>query len=110
MVGGKNGYTVAAPVTHVGVAPRGGHTLIVRLMHAQPYFWNEARDLLDWGFAARGHVLPVGELVAPVTPESAATPSADAPRVSERHTVVLASDHHGTIAAWQLAALASSAA
>jgi D-alanyl-D-alanine carboxypeptidase (penicillin-binding protein 5/6) len=110
MVGGKNGYTVAAHATYVGVATRGGHTLIVSLLHAQPYFWNEARDLLDWGFAARGHVVPVGELVNPVDPDALTTRTAAAPTVSERHTVVLASDHKGTIAVWQLAALAASAA
>lgn len=108
-IGVKNGYTVAAQATYVGAATRGGHTLIVTLLHAQPYFWNEARDLLNWGFAARGHVTPIGQLVDPVDPSQAtpAPPSAVGPQA---HTVVLASDHHGTIAAWQLAALAASAA
>ena len=111
MIGVKNGYTVAAHATYVGAATRGGHTLIVTLLHAQPYFWNEARALLNWGFAARGHVEPVGQLVDPSDgTQAAATQPISAPAGSSRHTVVLASDHHGTIALWQLAALAGSAA
>jgi D-alanyl-D-alanine carboxypeptidase (penicillin-binding protein 5/6) len=109
-IGVKNGYTVAAQATYVGAATRGGHTLIVTLLHAQPYFWNEARDLLSWGFAARGHVVPVGQLVDPLDPgdDTAVTTTSTAP--SEPRTVVLASDHHGTVPVWQLVALAASAA
>ena len=110
MVGGKNGYTVAAHATYVGVATRGGHTLIVTLMHAQPYFWDEARYLLNWGFAARGHVSPIGQLVDPVEPTELTTQNASGPAPTTRHTVVLASNHKGTIAVWQLAVLAGSAA
>jgi D-alanyl-D-alanine carboxypeptidase (penicillin-binding protein 5/6) len=108
-IGIKNGYTVAAHATYVGAATRGGHTLIVTLLHAQPYFWDEARSLLSWGFAARGHVVPVGELVDPADPAPTTPVASDTP-VSGSRTVVLASDHHGAISAWQLAALAASAA
>jgi serine-type D-Ala-D-Ala carboxypeptidase (penicillin-binding protein 5/6) len=108
-IGVKNGYTVAAQATYVGAATRGGHTLIVTLLHAQPYFWDEARQLLSWGFAARGHVAPVGELVDPADPAETTPTASDTP-VSGSRTVVLASDHHGAISAWQLAALAASAA
>src|SRR5205814_1631963 len=55
MIGVKNGYTVDAAATYVGAATRNGHTIIVTLMHARPDFWDEARKLLDWGFAADGH-------------------------------------------------------
>jgi D-alanyl-D-alanine carboxypeptidase (penicillin-binding protein 5/6) len=65
MVGGKNGYTVAAQASYVGAATRGGHTIIVAVMRDQPNFWNEVKTLLDWGFAADGTVQPVGELVKP---------------------------------------------
>ncbi|MEU5989061.1 serine hydrolase [Spirillospora sp. NPDC047418] len=65
MVGGKNGYTIAAKQTFVAEARRGGHTIVISLMHADrppsPY----AAKLLDWGFAARGKVQPVGALVPP---------------------------------------------
>ncbi|WP_242618933.1 D-alanyl-D-alanine carboxypeptidase family protein [Actinomadura fibrosa] len=65
MLGGKNGYTIAAGQTYVAAARRGGHTIIIALMKADippsPY----AVKLLDWGFAARGKVKPVGVLVPP---------------------------------------------
>jgi serine-type D-Ala-D-Ala carboxypeptidase (penicillin-binding protein 5/6) len=65
MIGGKNGYTVAAHASFVGAAKRGGHTIIVAVMRDVPDFWPEVTSLLDWGFAADGHVQPVGYLVAP---------------------------------------------
>ncbi|MEV5569252.1 D-alanyl-D-alanine carboxypeptidase [Spirillospora sp. NPDC052269] len=65
MIGGKNGYTVTAEQTFVAEARRGGHTILISLMKADvppsPY----AAKLLDWGFAARGKVKPVGTLVEP---------------------------------------------
>lgn len=71
MVGGKNGYTIAAKQTFVAEARRGGHTIVISLMHADrppsPY----AAKLLDWGFAARGKVQPVGALVPPGEVEQA---------------------------------------
>jgi D-alanyl-D-alanine carboxypeptidase (penicillin-binding protein 5/6) len=67
MIGGKNGYTNAAQQTFVGAARRGGHTIIIALMHSSA-LWSYASELLDWGFAARGRVQPVGALVDPVPP------------------------------------------
>lgn len=64
-IGVKPGYTVAAQATFVGAARRDGHTLVVTVMHAKPYFWPEVESLLDWGFAADGRVQPVGQLAAP---------------------------------------------
>lgn len=112
MIGVKNGYTVAAHATYVGAATRHGHTLIVTLLHTQPYFWNEARALLNWGFAAEGNVVPIGTLVDPVgaspAPAPATTPAA-ASRPSDR-TVVLSTRHAGSsVPAWQLLVLALSA-
>jgi D-alanyl-D-alanine carboxypeptidase (penicillin-binding protein 5/6) len=68
MIGGKNGYTKAARASYVGAATRDGHTIIVALMRSDPNFWPDAAALLDWGFAADGHVTPVGRLVEPVPP------------------------------------------
>ena len=80
MVGGKNGYTIAAQASYVGAATRGGHTIIVSMMRDQPNFWNEAKALLDWGFAAEAPDVAagaVGTLVEPLdaTPSPAATPA-----------------------------------
>ena len=66
MIGGKNGYTVAAQASYVGAASRDGHTVIVAIMRDQPNFWAEVQSLRDWGFAAdAAQPAPVGELVAP---------------------------------------------
>ena len=47
-------------------------------MRDQANFWPEVQALLNWGFAADGHVTPVGELVAPLEPTLAAAAFADA--------------------------------
>src|SRR5450631_683097 len=75
MLGGKNGYTVAADASYVGAAKRGGHTIIVSVMRDQANFWPEVQALLNWGFAADGNVTPVGELVGPVEPTPLASES-----------------------------------
>ncbi len=84
MLGGKNGYTVAANASYVGAARRGGHTIIVSVMRDQANFWPEVQALLNWGFAADGHVTPVGELVAPLDPP---TPVFATPTPSVQPTV-----------------------
>jgi len=66
MIGGKNGYTIAANASYVGAATRGKHTIIVAVMRDVPNFWPEVTNLLNWGFAADGHVAPVGHLVVPL--------------------------------------------
>jgi D-alanyl-D-alanine carboxypeptidase (penicillin-binding protein 5/6) len=76
MIGGKNGYTVAAQASYVGAATRGGHTIIVAVMRDQANFWPEVKSLLDWGFAADGNAAPVGELVDPIEATPAPEPSA----------------------------------
>ena len=107
-IGVKNGYTVAAGGTYVGAATRGGHTIIVTLMHANPDFWGQARQLLDWGFAAEGKVVPVGTLVAPVDPN--ARPVVEKVQAAP----VVATDRRSTpasggVASWEIALLAVSA-
>ncbi|WP_067489451.1 D-alanyl-D-alanine carboxypeptidase family protein, partial [Actinomadura hibisca] len=65
MIGGKNGYTVAASQTYVAAAKRGDKTIVIALMKADKPPSPYAAKLLDWGFAAQGKVKPVGELVPP---------------------------------------------
>src|SRR3954447_10129433 len=106
MIGGKNGYTVAASATFVGAARRHGHTILISLMHAPPNFWSQAEKLLDWGFAADGQVVPVGHLVDPVSAKTKEPSSS-----SSRTTVVLAAhDADGPVSTWQLVALGASTA
>lgn len=68
LIGVKNGYTTNAGNTLVAAARRGGRTLVVTVMNPQAgggfTVYEEARELLDWGFAAAGRVDPVGSLDA----------------------------------------------
>ncbi|MEV0581738.1 D-alanyl-D-alanine carboxypeptidase [Nonomuraea sp. NPDC050310] len=82
MVGVKNGWTSKAQGTFVGAATRNGKTIIVAIMRHEGYFWNEVADLLDWGFAASGKVVPVGRLVEPLPDTPAVPPAAAAPSPS----------------------------
>jgi D-alanyl-D-alanine carboxypeptidase (penicillin-binding protein 5/6) len=50
-IGGKSGYTDLARETYVGMAQRNGHRLIVVEMYGDDDLWNQAAQLLDWGFA-----------------------------------------------------------
>ena len=75
-------------------ARRGGTTLLVTLMGIHESSETAARKLLDWGFANRSKVLPVGILVDPVdTPVAVVT---DAPSTSSDGAVA---PHEGTPAA-----------
>ncbi|MFI1812076.1 D-alanyl-D-alanine carboxypeptidase family protein [Streptomyces sp. NPDC020422] len=66
LLGIKNGYTSNAGNTLVAGARRGGRTLVVSVMNPQwgggLAVYEEARELLDWGFDAAGRVRPVGSL------------------------------------------------
>ncbi|MFD5819398.1 D-alanyl-D-alanine carboxypeptidase family protein [Streptomyces sp. NPDC127038] len=67
LIGVKNGYTTNAGNTLVAAARHGTRTLVVTLMNPQAggglTVYEEARSLLDWGFAASGEVDPVGTLL-----------------------------------------------
>jgi D-alanyl-D-alanine carboxypeptidase (penicillin-binding protein 5/6) len=66
-LGGKIGWTNASRTTFIGWARRGGHTLVVTILHCKPlYELTYAARLLDWGFAEDGKVKPVGVLVSPL--------------------------------------------
>jgi len=66
-LGGKIGWTSASKTTFIGWARRGGHTLVVTILHCKPlYELTYAARLLDWGFDEDGKVKPVGVLVPPL--------------------------------------------
>ncbi|WP_282692380.1 serine hydrolase [Streptomyces sp. CC208A] len=75
LIGVKNGYTSKAGNTLIAAARRGDRTLVVSVMNPQSggglAVYEEARSLLDWGFAAAGKVQPVGSLLPPKSPERA---------------------------------------
>ncbi|KAA8964285.1 D-alanyl-D-alanine carboxypeptidase family protein [Mycobacterium sp.] len=55
-IGGKTGFTNAARKTFVGAAARDGRRLVVAMMYGLvhaggPTYWDQAANLLDWGFA-----------------------------------------------------------
>ncbi|MEY8017227.1 D-alanyl-D-alanine carboxypeptidase family protein [Mycobacterium servetii] len=55
-IGGKTGFTNAARKTFVGAAARGGRRLVIAMMYGLvheggPTYWDQAANLLDWGFA-----------------------------------------------------------
>jgi serine-type D-Ala-D-Ala carboxypeptidase (penicillin-binding protein 5/6) len=78
-LGGKIGWTSAAGATYVGMAKRGGHTLVVTLLHCPALTEiTAAKQLLNWGFKVDGTISPVGTLVGPqpATPSAAASPAA----------------------------------
>ncbi|MEU7018527.1 serine hydrolase [Streptomyces sp. NPDC046385] len=66
LLGIKNGYTSNAGNTLVVGARRGARTLVVSVMNPQGggglAVYEEARELLDWGFDAAGRIQPVGSL------------------------------------------------
>ncbi|MGW2302799.1 D-alanyl-D-alanine carboxypeptidase family protein [Streptomyces sp. NPDC001809] len=75
LIGIKNGYTSNAGNTLISAARRGDRTLVVSVMNPQGggglAVYEEARELLDWGFAAADRVRPVGSLL-PEPPKAAA--------------------------------------
>jgi D-alanyl-D-alanine carboxypeptidase (penicillin-binding protein 5/6) len=86
-IGIKNGYTAKAGATFVGAATRGGRTLIVSVMHAQPRVWPEVAALMDWGFAAeKAGSTPLGRLEDPI-------PSPEAPAAAGHAQVRPAAAH-----------------
>ena len=55
-IGGKTGFTDAARKTFVGAATRDGRRLVIAMMYGMvveggPTYWDQATNLLDWGFA-----------------------------------------------------------
>ncbi len=75
LIGVKNGYTTNARNTLVVAARRGGRTILVTLMNPQSRqrnaVYDEARQLLDWGFAAESRLRPIGSLDSVVPPAAA---------------------------------------
>ena len=82
IIGVKTGYTTQAGNTYIGVATRGGHTLLITLMHAKGIGEKAERRLFDWAFAnyataGQGgtRVVPASAVTASPTPTPAAVGS-----------------------------------
>ena len=50
-IGGKTGFTNLAQETYVAMAQRDGKRLVVVQMYGRDALWDQARELLDWGFS-----------------------------------------------------------
>ncbi|MDQ0579197.1 D-alanyl-D-alanine carboxypeptidase family protein [Streptomyces rishiriensis] len=128
LIGIKNGYTSNAGNTLVAAARQGDRTLVVTVMNPQDgggfEVYEEARALLDWGFAAAGRVDPVGSLDAlrvrpwplpgpgpkPASPQKS-TPAPGAPPVAVAPPVTgTAAVAAGDAPGWREAALIAGAA
>jgi D-alanyl-D-alanine carboxypeptidase (penicillin-binding protein 5/6) len=66
-LGVKSGYTTFAHNTLIAAARRNGRTVLVTLMATSRNVYEQARLLLDWGFA-HPTATPVGTLVDPRSP------------------------------------------
>jgi D-alanyl-D-alanine carboxypeptidase (penicillin-binding protein 5/6) len=66
-IGVKAGYTTLAHNTLIAAAERDGRTILVTLMGVQANVFDQAKVLLDWGFA-HPQATGVGQLVDPVSP------------------------------------------
>lgn len=78
-IGGKTGFTDAARHTFVGAAEREGRALVVSVMDTENVplrAADQAKLLLDWGFALPDDVDGVGELVEPGEVPAEPTPTA----------------------------------
>ncbi|MGH8891927.1 MAG: D-alanyl-D-alanine carboxypeptidase family protein [Actinomycetes bacterium] len=93
-IGVKTGWTTKARGTFVGVATRGGRTLVATVMHTDFDAWREAAALLTWGFRNAGSVTPVGSL-DPVAAAAEGAPEAAGPIVTRPAVTAGASDEGG---------------
>jgi D-alanyl-D-alanine carboxypeptidase (penicillin-binding protein 5/6) len=64
-IGVKSGYTSFAHNTLIAAATRNGRTILVTLMGTRRNIYEQARLMLDWGFA-HPKATPVGTLVSPL--------------------------------------------
>ncbi|GGW12660.1 D-alanyl-D-alanine carboxypeptidase [Streptomyces capoamus] len=113
LVGIKNGYTSNAGNTLVAAARRGGRTLVVTVLNPQDggglTVYEEARALLDWGFAAAGQVDPVGSLDGLLPPARTRTPASASPVAAAVAPHDDGSDWSGTAVVAGLAGLGAGA-
>lgn len=91
-VGVKTGYTSKAGRTFIGAAERDGRTLIVALMGIREPSDEAARKLLNWGFANRDEIIPVGELVGPASDQVASASALASPEATSPTGPILVSD------------------
>ncbi|MCZ2812271.1 serine hydrolase [Modestobacter sp. VKM Ac-2979] len=98
---GKTGFTDAARHTFVVAAERDGRRLVVSVMQAERrpvHELEQARRLLDWGFAVPADAEPVGRLVEPGEVAAAMEAAEAAEQMAAEKTAAMATSG-GTAAA-----------
>ena len=96
-IGGKIGWTTPAGATYIGMARRGGETLVVTLLHCPSLTEiGSAMKLLNWGFTTDGKVRPVGTLVRPLADTSSGTPVSHPTPAATHPAVGSAAGQHGS--------------
>jgi D-alanyl-D-alanine carboxypeptidase (penicillin-binding protein 5/6) len=99
---GKTGFTDAARHTFVVAAERDGRRLVVSVMQAERrpvHELEQARRLLDWGFAVPADAEPVGRLVEPGEVAAAMEAAEAAEQMAAEKTAAMAAAPAGTAAA-----------
>lgn len=71
-IGVKNGYTVAARHTLIAANRRGSRGLVLTYLGMDGRDWRQSEALLNWGYAQRDRLQPIGHLVEPGTVEAPA--------------------------------------
>ena len=104
----KSGYTDAARHTYLAAAQRHGRRLGVVLLRNERHPVDQsqqARSLLDWGYALKPGIAPVGVLAGslPADRQASATDRAAAPAIAAAALAQLAPPHQGL--RWALGAL-----
>ena len=103
----KVGYTDAALQTFVGAISRHGRRLGVVLLRGQSWAtnqWQQATDLMNWGFALPTRTAPVGHLDAAAPPPAlAATPAAA--RAAHDAAATRAAKQHYAVVVWSIIAI-----
>ncbi len=101
IAGGKTGFTSLAHRTFWAAADRGGHLLVVTLFQIHEPTERAATALLNWGFANRTALTPIGTLVRPVaanslpSTSSATNPSVDTSGTSSTTDALGSADYTG---------------
>ncbi|TCK20451.1 D-alanyl-D-alanine carboxypeptidase family protein [Pseudonocardia endophytica] len=109
-IGGKTGFTDAARHTFAGGVDRNGRRLVVVIMRGEQHpvrMVDQAKALLDWGFATPRTAAPVGTLVdpAPTPPSDTATPAQPAPAAAASSTASTVAIAAGALALLTVVAL-----
>lgn len=73
--GVKTGYTIASRHTYIGSGEREGRHLVAAMLRSEVRPWQQAKQLIEWGFEVGDDIKPVGKLNAPEPPKPTEEPT-----------------------------------